>query len=142
MNQKRKEMESGARFLAFSISLTPTKGKLFLIGTVCRNPVERADWIDHYETLIDKVLLDKKEMLILGDFNKDLLNTHNNRDWLDTMTSLGLTQLINSHTRVTNTTSSLIDHIYTSYEENILDAHVSQIGLSDHYAFFVAEKYF
>ena len=79
-------------------------------------------------------------MLILGDFNKDLLNTNHNRDWLDTMTSLGLTQLVNSPTRVTSTTSTLIDHIYTSNEENILDTHVSQIGLSDHYAIFCCRK--
>ena len=79
-------------------------------------------------------------MLILGDFNKDLLSTNQNRDWLDSMTSLGLTQLVNSPTRVTNTTSTLIDHIYTSNEEIILDARVSQIGLSDHYAIFCCRK--
>ena len=48
--------------------------------------------------------------------------------------------LINSPTRVTSATSTLIDHIYTSNEENILDARVSQIGLSDHYTIFGCRK--
>ena len=34
----------------------------------------------------------------------------------------------------------MIDHIYTSNEENILDARVAQIGLSDHYAIFCCRK--
>ena len=139
MAKRRADLEEG-NIESLWVEITPTKGKSFLIGTVYRNPAERADWIDRDETLIDIVLLDKKEMLTLGHFNKNLLYTNHNKDWLDTMTSLGLTQLVNSPTRVTSTTSTLIDHIYTSNEENTLDTHVSQIGLSNHYAIFCCRK--
>ena len=56
------------------------------------------------------------------------------------MTSLGFTQLIHEPTRVTNATSTLIDHIHTSNEENISEAHVAQLGVSDHYAIFCNRK--
>ena len=59
---------------------------------------------------------------------------------MNSMTFLGFTQLVNCPTRVTNSTSTLIDHIYTTYEENISDARVAQIGLSDHYAIFCCRK--
>ena len=85
-------------------------------------------------------MTDKKVLIMLGDFNKDLLKTNQTRDWLNSMTSLGFTQLVNCPTRVTNSASTLINHIYTTNEENLSDARVAQIGLSDHYAFFVVEK--
>ena len=56
------------------------------------------------------------------------------------MTSLGFTQLVNCPTRVNNSTSTLIDHIYTSDEVNVLDVLVAPIGLSEHYAIFFCRK--
>ena len=79
-------------------------------------------------------------MIMLGDFNKDLLHGSQHRDCVNNMTSLGFTQLIHEPTRVTNSTSTLIDHISTSNEENISEAHVAQLGVSDHYAIFCNRK--
>ena len=69
-----------------------------------------------------------------------MLHGSQHREWLNNMTSLGFTQLIHEPTRVTNSTSTLIDHIYTSNEENISEAHVAQLGVSDHYAIFCNRK--
>ena len=60
-----------------------------------------------------------KKIILLGDFNKDLLNLHGNRDWLILTESLGLSQLVTQPTRVTNNSSSLIDYIYSSDENNL-----------------------
>ena len=57
---------------------------------------------------------------------------------MNSMTSLGITQLVNCPTRVTNSISTLIDHIYTTNEENTSDARIAQI--SDHYAIFSLES--
>ena len=138
--QRRKQDLEDDNIECLWVELTPTKGKPFLLGTVYRNPAERSDWLDRYENLIDKALTDKKELIMLGDFNKDLLKTNQTRDWVNSMTALGFTQLVNCPTRVTNSTSTLIDHIYTTNEENISDARVAQIGLSDHYAIFCSRK--
>ena len=49
-----------------------------------------------------------------------------------------LYQLIDSPTRITNTSSTLIDVIFTNCQNNIVSAGVSHVSLSDHglvYAF-------
>ena len=43
-----------------------------------------------------------------------------------------LTQLIQESTRVTMTTSTLIDHIITNTPENVCDSGVIHSGISDH----------
>ena len=73
---------------------------------------------------------------MLGDFNKNLFNEDTDRDWGNFTTSLGLTQLINEPTRVTKDSKTLIDHIYTTNEENIRSVKEEKICVSDHYAIF------
>ena len=65
-----------------------------------------------------------------------LLNSHSNRDWLILSESLGLSQLVSQPTRVSNTSSYLIDHIFSSDEDNLSQVHVCQTGISDHFAVF------
>ena len=89
---------------------------------------------------MDVVLNERKEIVLLGDFNKDLLDADANREWLILTESLGLTQLIAESTRVTTVSSSLIDHIYTNEDEHISSTHVSQIKISDHYAIFCKRR--
>ena len=48
--------------------------------------------------------------------------------------SLGLSQLVTQPTRVTTNTSTLIDHIYSSHEDNLSKVSVCKIGISDHFA--------
>ena len=45
----------------------------------------------------------------------------------------GFTQLINTPTRVTANTSSLIDHIYTNNRDKVSQAGVIETGISDHF---------
>ena len=58
------------------------------------------------------------------------------------ITSLGFSQLVCDPTRVTDTTSTLIDHIYTNLDENISRVHVCKVSItcSDHYAVFGNRK--
>ena len=73
--------------------------------------------------LMDKAFTDNKELIIMGDFNRDLLKSNQAAaDWMNSMTSLGFTQLINCPTRVTETTSTLTDHIYSSNEKKTYHA--------------------
>ena len=44
----------------------------------------------------------------------------------------GLEQLIKSPTRVTCSTSSLIDHILTTFPERVLHQRITDVGVSDH----------
>ena len=75
-------------------------------------------------------------MLVLGDFNMNILEKTCCRKWLDIVSSFSLTQLISEPTRVTETSSTLIDHVYTSNLSNIVESGVTKYALSDHYLVF------
>ena len=63
-----------------------------------------------------------------------------NNEWENFMLSLGLSQMISEPTRVTNSLSTLIGHIYMNYEENISSVRVCKLTISDHYAVFGNRK--
>lgn len=48
--------------------------------------------------------------------------------------------MVSQPTRVTPTSSTLIDHIYTNMEENVNHVSVSKISISDHYVIFGNRK--
>ena len=53
---------------------------------------------------------------------------------------LGLPQIINDATRITETTSSLLDHILTNSEDKICQSGVIDIGISDHQMIYCRRK--
>jgi hypothetical protein len=84
-------------------------------------------------------------MYILGDLNRDMLKTDKDSNFptkkIKTLYELyQLSQLIDEATRVTMTTSSLIDHIVTNTPEKISDSGVIHTGLSDHSLVFAIRK--
>ena len=73
--------------------------KSFLVGNLYRNPKETVQWNENFENLMEKALCEEKEIYILGDFNRDLLNTKIKKQWLDFMEKFGLFQNISQPTR-------------------------------------------
>ena len=120
------------------LEIDQSNAKSFLLCILYRHPNEPVSWNDSFEANIEKVQLEDKEILVLGDFNKDL--THNAGEWLNYTSSLGLSQLITSPTRVCNNSSTLIDHIYSDNAQNVIWTTVPQLGLSDHYPIFCSRK--
>ena len=87
---------------------------------------------------ISSAYVEDKSIIILGDFNIDLLGKHPHREsWLSVIDNYELSQLITNHTRVTSTKKSLLDHIYVS--ENILVKYSGVLpwALSDHFPVYV-----
>ena len=87
---------------------------------------------------ISSAYVKDKSIIILGDFNIDLLGKHPHQEsWLSVIDNYELSQLITNHTRVTPTKKSLLDHIYVS--ENILVKYSGVLpwALSDHYPVYV-----
>ena len=97
------------------IELNLKRASPLLLGFVYRNPAERVDWSDNFISLMDAVCLESKEIILLGDFNMDLLQPY--ESWLQTLENYRLYQLISTPTRVTATSKTLIDHIYVSNNE-------------------------
>ena len=63
-----------------------------------------------------------------------------NRDWAVLTESLGFSQIVMQPTMVTLSKSSLLDHIYTNREDNIVSIRVPKLGISDYYAVFCNRK--
>ena len=59
-------------------------------------------------------MLEKTSIVLIGDFNIDVSQTIDQKiyDYLSMIESIGMQQVISSPTRVTNSTSSVIDHVY------------------------------
>lgn len=60
--------------------------------------------------------------------------------WLEYIEPFGLQQKVNSATRKTAHSQTLIDHIYCNIEENISSIKVPEIGISDHFPVFLTRK--
>ena len=58
---------------------------------------------------------------------------YNNNKWSDTVTEYGLTQLIKHPTRVTKSSSSIIDHINASDVSSLSEFFVTDLSIRDHY---------
>ena len=94
----------------------------------------------NFEDYIERELREDKEIYLMGDVNRDLLNKQINNVWTEYMEAFGLTQLVSEATRVTNNSIILIDHIYSNCPENVNSLNVSKIGLSDHFPIFFTRK--
>jgi hypothetical protein len=106
------------------------KSRSSLIGFIYRNPASDADWTDDFITMLDKVTEKDPNVLILGDFNIDLLAPQ--PSWDCTTSLFGLHQLVNEPTRITPISATLIDHIYTNNLNMVSNVHTSDVHLSDH----------
>ena len=105
-----------------------------------RPPDSRVEYSDRFEDFIENASEEGKEIILLGDFNKNLLEDNLDREWQNLTFSFGLTQLISQPTRVTPSSKTLIDHIYTSKEDNISSVRVNKQTINDHYAIFGNRK--
>ena len=79
----------------------------------------------------------------MGDFNCNLASPQPDTNTVlltNIIDIYSLYQLIDSPTRITNTSSTLIDVILTNYQNNIVSAGVSHVSLSDHSLVYALRK--
>ena len=78
---------------------------------------------------------DNIEFYLIGDFHCNMAssNCDNNTRLLSEIVDIyGIEQLIKEPTRVTETTSTLLDLIYTNCPDRVVCSGVSHVGISDH----------
>jgi len=120
-----------------------------IIGGIYRHPSQNiASFLTSCEKYVASVKMnDKTDHYLIGDINQNLLNYDTNRDssnFLDIMLSYNFLPLTTLHTRVTETSSTLIDHIFyraasntkKTYLDNLFTG-VLVIDISDHLANFI-----
>ena len=137
--KQRPDLEH-ARLECIWLEVQPVHSKSFLVGHLYRPPNSTIQWNEIFEKSLEKVLKEEKEIYLLGDFNRDLLNYQINSAWTDYIEPFGITQLVTEATRVTPDSSTLIDHVYSNRPENVENVDVPKIGLSDHFPIFFTRK--
>ena len=116
------------------------KSKPLYIG-VCYRTNNNTKCFECLESTLSKLRSDC-DFVVLGDFNVCLIKSKGKlgsiyRQLLNFFSSK---QLINEPTRITETSSSLLDHIFTNNSEKNYQSGVLNIGLSDHLIVFCSRK--
>lgn len=89
---------------------------------------------DTFYTLLANILkqYSTKELIVMGDFNLDWLNKTRRKKLKDLTNSYHMTQLMRSPTRITSSTRTLLDLIFTTKLDRIIKTFNLLTGLSDH----------
>ena len=124
------------------------------MGTIYRPP-SQGSFTETITEHFSKINTNDTEIYILGDFNINLfskqkyifhqMNTQSMspevKNFFQLCSLYGLEQLIKSPTRVTCSTSSLIDHIVTTFPERASQQGIIDVGLSDHQLIYCTRKF-
>ena len=116
----------------------------FIVIAWYRLPSEPNSCFDSLQENLSFFDREGKEIIILGDTNRDFSHANNSPSHVVQLPELydlfGMTQLIKEPTRVTLDSSTLIDHIATTNCNNIAESGVLEISLSDHYLVYCIRK--
>ncbi len=103
--------------------------------------------LENAQSIIENKLIDiyaerPGDIVIMGDYNVDLLSWGNNvvNKYKLFLKTCRLTQLISVPTRVGNHKASLLDHVITNREDYYYQSGTLDLGLSDHSLIFAARK--
>ena len=137
---KIKELET----TFIEVILPKTKRNLF-VGTIYCHPCMDADGFNtqYLPKLLSNISkeIKQKDFVLMGDFNIDLLNyTSNNKvaEFLDKMYSSSLLPLITHPTRISKTSQTLIDNIFsTIISDESKTGNITTV-ISDNYCQFVS----
>ena len=115
------------------------------VGIFYRPPNQNT-FLDIIQNDFHKLNTTKNEVYILGDLNINL-STNNKqpsspllKQYKDFLCTYGLKQLVKSPTRITCSSSSIIDHVITNSNEKVSECGVIDIGISDHEMIFCTRK--
>ena len=122
------------------IEILLPKTKPIVVGA-CYRPPKQNDFLELFEQTLNKLRPDC-EQIILGDFNISFKNNTSSicKSYKNILNMFNLKQLINTPTRVTPTSSTIIDHIICNNQDKISQSGVISTGVSDHFLTFCTRK--
>ena len=104
------------------VEINKPKSKPFLVSSWYRPPNSKIEIFNLFEEFLKLVDIEDKELITTGDLNCDLLQPDKNPSrldcWIDIFDIYLLKQHIQSPTRVTLNSQTLIDVIISSIEDN------------------------
>eukprot|EP00794_Sanderia_malayensis_P000634 gene634-1302_t len=119
-----------------------------LVGALYRHPKD-VKFFDKFNNTLEKIWMNRKHLVIMGDLNSDLNIKGKNKDkeysYFGKKLSAILKQqnlynIINKPTRITKESETIIDLIICSTKYLVKDSGVAHIGVSDHSLVYVVHK--
>ena len=111
-----------------------------IIGAIYRDPTSNTEeFSDALNNSISKINKHKTLIYIVGDFNIDISTKHKTKSTetlMNYLVSCGSLPIITLPIRVTEKSSTIIDHIATNDTSHTLNAGVIRCDISDHYPLF------
>jgi len=120
----------------FEMSLIELPGYKLCIVCIYRSPDGQFDrFLNKLELAIQKLLMKDKSLILYGEWNIDFLHEDSNQKNLtDLMLRYNLVNTVQSPTRITKSTNTLIDVIIINKKYYMEPATVIELGFSDHQA--------
>ena len=119
----------------------------FLVCACYRSPgkCKVKDFIPACASAAEKMYVKRKEVMFIGDFNMNMLESPDNpngpnKDLTKFSQQFCLTNVIHEATRTTNYSRTLLDIVLTSHPERLATSGILQVGISDHDLIFVVRK--
>ncbi len=125
------------------IEICKPRSRPFLITAWYRPPNSEIKLFDFFEIFLGKCDAECKELLVIGDINCNMIKSSkdsSNNKLIFLSTLYNLEQLIKEPTRVTSTSSSVIDLMFTNQPNNISNSGVIDLGMSDHSFIYAVKK--
>ena len=135
------------------IEITNDSGKNILVGTVYRPPCNNITYfLENLDNSLEQISRENKHIYLMGDYNIDLTssvhlknpntsahenNCTNNNKFLDILSTYALSPCISKPTRITPTSSTLIDNIFTNTINKDSLSGVFYYDISDHLPIFL-----
>ena len=124
------------------------ENKNIIMGNIYRPPNSNLELFINDLTSILGILATKPDnvnVIIGGDFNIDLLKLNSNSKYLEyflLMQSYGLDIVITRPTRVTYSSATIIDHIWSNKLQNITKCGIILSSITDHFPICITTKYY
>ena len=131
-----------ADFESTWVEIKNKKSKNIICGCIYRHPrSDLKEFLEYMEKCVSILSGENKDVYISGDFNVDLLKMDNNtsyQDFYSILTSHSYLPLIVNPTRVTNTSATVIDNIFTNcFDYNQTSGNIL-ITISEHFPQFAS----
>ena len=112
------------------VSVQNRKLPSIIIGSVYRHPKASVISFEYMYDVFKMMCMKNKPLFIFGDINDDMFFKNNKLSKI--LKSLNLIQIIDKPTRITNTSSTLIDVIITNRGDLVLNSDVLPSPIADH----------
>ena len=126
------------KFESIFIEVPKKTGKNIIIGEIYRVPgTNETDFINYYESIVNKIRDENKKIIIGTDQNIDYLKINNHRNtqkFFELNLTNNLLPTIFKPTRVTHNSATLIDNIYVDSGIGCtMSSHILTTDISDHF---------